>query len=182
MMGEIEKLESQNITLQRRLDEAEAAVKRLTAERDKAIAGQHLAAEAAAAGARPSAIPDVVDRALRSGPWKLNSKGKPVRHAADGFPELDGKADPITPRSVVESFRSEVPDYFTNGEQTSAETPARSAPASKASADLNGMENPWKNFNLTKQAEIFVRDPSLAQRLADAAGVPLIGGTRPGSR
>jgi hypothetical protein len=182
MDNSIEQLESQVATLQRRLDEAEASVKRVTAERDKAVAGQHLAAAAAAAGVAPAAIADVVDRALRSGQWKADSKGRLVRHREDGFADLDGQANPITPRSVIESFRSEAPFYWPDGAQAPAGASARPAASGKPSVDLSGMENPWQTFNLTRQGEIYRDNPELAQRLADAVGVPVIVGGRVGSR
>jgi hypothetical protein len=66
-----------------------------------------LAIAAAASGAIPDAIPDIVGRAIRSGEWKEEG-GKLVRHA-EGFPErgMDGK--PITPESVMPAIRKDVP-------------------------------------------------------------------------
>lgn len=164
-------------SLTRRLEESQAETKKAYAERDQERAGKMIAVAAAAAGMRHSAILDAVHRATLNTIWREDGKGRLVRHGADGLPDIGADGEPITARNVIESYRTEVEHYWPDGVYQPA--PAAPAPKPKASSTPGRSvsdsyeDNPWKNFNLTKQAEIYERDPDLAQRLADAAGVPL---------
>jgi hypothetical protein len=158
------------------IEQLEAQIRALKDRLDEAHVGQHLAAAAAAAaGVRPDAILDAVDRVLRSGRrWKLDDDGVFVRLREDGFPDLDEHANRVTPRRAVESIRGEASYYWSTDAQPAADS---AHPATgNLPADLSGIENPWLKFNLTRQAQTYEKDRELAQRLADAAGVPVLPG------
>jgi hypothetical protein len=167
---QIDQMESQIEALKRRLAESEATINKLTSERDVSLAARKLAISAASAGVMPGAIPDAVNRALNAGTWRQDDKGRLVLFAEDGFPAHDGAYDAMTVDSFVKSLRHEVPYLWPASESAAADKGADSKPAA---ADP---ENPWSKeyFNLTRQAAVWVRDPARAEKLAAAAGVPVI--------
>ena len=168
---QVDQLESQIEALRRRLAESEATISKLTSERDVSLAARKIAISAASAGVMPGAIPDAVNRALNAGTWRHDDKGRVVLFGEDGFPAHDGAYDAMTVDSYVKSLRQEVPYLWPASEP--AAVADKAADDKPAAADP---ENPWSKeyFNLTKQAAIWVRDPGRAEKLAAAAGVPVI--------
>lgn len=170
--------------LERRTSEMKAtfdsSVKALTdqrdlaiAERDQAIARHHRAiidreiSDAALAnGVRPTAIPDLLSRAERSG-WVMSERGKVVQRDGD---TIEIGADGVTPRTPKEwitgKLRDEAPHFFdmpTGGGSLGSGSP------------VNGGKNPWAvgSINLTEQGQIVRDNPAHAKRLAANAGVTL---------
>jgi hypothetical protein len=95
-----------------------------------------------------------------------------IRYNAEGFPDVTDAAEPFGAKSAVHELRKRSPFYWPEGATEPASLPRGGKPT--ASATDPGAENPWKNFNLTRQSELIARDPAKAQRLADEAGVPMI--------
>ena len=111
-------------------------------------------------GLRPSAIPDLTNRArtifrLKDGvPTAFESDGKTVRFGKD--------ANPLGIEEWVEGLTAEAPHLFQESSGSGA-----SGDGSGGANDSRVTRNPWSksSFNLTEQMKITKRDPKLAARL-----------------
>jgi hypothetical protein len=112
---------------------------------------------------RPEAEEDLIARVLDLGEWKEDKSGRVVLHKGglavltrDGYGEM-------TPDSAVVDLRPVAPHL--NRESDDGDD--------KRSADG---ANPWvkgEHWNMTKQGELFLRNPEHAKKLAAAAGIVL---------
>jgi hypothetical protein len=156
----IDELEQQVLTLQRRLMEAEA--KSIRAEEQLERVTVEVAVRDAIARSStpvsPSAVPDVVRRAVQAGGWHQDPQRGLIR-LDGGLPDLDAMGRTVTPAVWLENLQSDAPHLF-----VPAGGNAEAAP-----------KNPWlkDGWNMIQQGEIFKRDPALARKLAADAGIKL---------
>jgi hypothetical protein len=169
-MASLEELESQNETLKRRLAEVELENAGLKRQHERDVLAQHITAVAHDAGIHGSAIPYVVERAVASGEWKLNSKDELYR-VENGVPVVDhATGDYISPlRWMKQSLRKDAPHLFVDPEQ------AAGSPGSTA-----GVRNPWlpQFWSMTEQGNLYRKDKAMAEKLAAEAG-SRVGASRP---
>jgi hypothetical protein len=155
-----EELEHQLEIVTRRLDEAEKERKRVEKELEQKVIETHLREAIATAPVKvaPSAMLDVLKRAVAGGEWKVDSQGRLLRLAADGLPDVDVRGEYVGPANWLRSLQTEAPHLFVSED-----------------AEAGAVKNPWarETFSLTEQGKLIQSNPSLAQRLASAAGVKL---------
>jgi|SRR3954454_9453085 hypothetical protein len=157
----IAELESQIETLKRRNQDLETKILQAEASAERAIIESHLRTAAVEAGVVIGALPDVVSRAMRTGQWKLDSRGKLLRQQ-DGQPDVDTKGDYVTPKAWLKSLKAESPYYFAD-------------PQEQAQKSQDEPPNPWsaEHWNLTKQSRVAAISLDEARRMAKAAGSSL---------
>jgi hypothetical protein len=165
----------------------DAQIKKVTAERDQAIAkanqaeaGRHIALAALSAGVTPEALPDLMLRAAASG-WTNDDCGEPML--------LDkGKSSPVpSPRNFnaltlgewITNLKKTAPHFF-GGQPNCA---SQGNGAGSQGSNGGGYElsrNPWarSTWDDMRQVAIYRTDPTRAKALAEAAGSH-IGARRP---
>lgn len=161
----------------------DAQVKKLTKERDEALAGAtsaqknfervsletNVLGEASKRGLKPTAHADIMNRAR--GVFKMVD-GKLVAYDSDGETQLYGAdgATGLTIEEWIESQASKDAIHLFEGNSGGG------APGGSGGAGRNGVQrgpNPWKkeSFNVTRQMEQIRKDPVAARRLAEEANV-----------
>jgi hypothetical protein len=160
-----QELESQILILQRRLEEAETRAIQAERATEKKTVEMEIRNAAAVVGANPAAMEDLLDRALKSGDWRTNSKGQLMR-MVEGVPEVDTDGNYVTPRAWLKSLKPTAPYLFIDaadgGEKDTVE------------------RNPWlsQHWNMSDQGKLYAKDKVKAEQLAAAAG-SRVGATRP---
>lgn len=153
----------------------EAELKRVTQERDDAVTrhqrsviDREITDAALAAGVRPTAIPDLLGRAEKSG-WILTEKGKVVLRDDEGGTQYvigaDG-ASPLTPKEWINgAIRDTAPHFFD----------APTGGGALGSTGSAGIKNPYlkETENFTEQGRLEREKPALAKQMAAAAGYNL---------
>src|SRR5688500_2147953 len=104
----ISQLEHRNTELEQQLVIAEARIKEAESIAQRATVESHMRIAALEVGIFPSAMYDVVDRALKTGEWKTDSKGRLLRQR-DGVADVDIKGNYVTPNAYLKSLKSEAP-------------------------------------------------------------------------
>lgn len=173
-MATVDELEAQVETLKRRCADLEMENAGLVRQHERDVLAQHIATSAHDAGIHSTAVPYVVERAVASGQWKLDSTGKLYRTTEDGTFDMDERGDYVSPlRWMKTSLRKDAPHLFVDAE-------AQAAAAGNTTPSLDGIKNPWlaSHWNMSEQGRIYVRDPDLAQRLAADAG-SAVGAAKP---
>jgi hypothetical protein len=148
---QIEGLRSENETMKQRLSDV--------------TIDQSAVAVATKRGLKPSAIPDLTNRAR--GVFRLKD-GVPTAYESDGKTVRYGKeANPLTVDEWVEGLTAEAPHLFNESSGGGA-----SGERSGGPNDSRITRNPWKSdtFNLTEQMKITKKDPKQAARLKADAG------------
>ncbi len=168
---QIDQHEAQVEALKRRLAGLEAERDALKAEKAKAIAGQAIAAAAAAAGIPPQRIQSAVWHALLDREWRTGADGKVVLLAADGHEQYQN-GEVITPAVFMRTMRQDAYWFWSDDAGAPADPTGNQQPAT-ATHSSGAADNPWTEtaWNITRQSEIFARDPQKAESLARDAGV-----------
>jgi hypothetical protein len=109
---------------------------------------------------RPEAEEDLIARVLDMGEWKEDKAGRMVLHRGGlAVYAKDGHSETM-PETAVRDLKPVAPHLYVDG----GETTAKDGP------------NPFAkgaNFSMTRQGELVLENPQLAQKLAAAAGVTL---------
>jgi hypothetical protein len=151
----IDELELALEAAKRRGDQLETRAMQAEAEAEKTTIISHLRVAAYLAGSTDAPpgkergpIDDVVDNALRSGKWKLDSKGKLLRVREDGHADMttDGQYIPIS--AWMREHRKEFPSYFPNADQ--ADAPKSTSSRQAGGADVS---NPWTAAGWNQQRQ-----------------------------
>src|SRR4051812_17219649 len=123
-MDRIAELEAQVEILQRKNEtlEIEAAQAKRSAE--KMAIESHLRSAALQDGRfrGEKLVEDIVDNALRSGQWKLDSTGRLLRER-DGTPDMDVNGDYLTPKAWIKSLEKTAPHFFQDVQKSDPSCP-----------------------------------------------------------
>jgi hypothetical protein len=148
--------------LKRRLAEAEAQVAAAEAARERAVVEGHLRdAIARTPDLHPAAGPDVLQRAVDGGEWRLDSRGRLMR-VSDGQPEVTDTGEYVSPRVCINSLRETAGHLFV---QSADQQPGQTAQAA-------GAKNPWApgSINVTEQMRMLRSSPDIARQMAAQYG------------
>lgn len=140
----------------KRIQDLEIALRQSERSREKDLTSYHAREAARAEGVQESAIVDVETRAIDSGLFKIDSRGRLVRFE-NGGPVLNSDGKPGSVHDWVRDQRPTAPHWWGHPAQTEGKDP---------------VVNPWskEHWNLTEQGQVFQHDPARARRLAAAAG------------
>lgn len=170
--GEVEKLiasrlQSAKADFEKRFGAVTSERDALTARLSELQIDQGVIAAATRGGLqlRQSAIPDLTSRArsmfrLENGEARAFDQDGKVRVGSNG-------AAPMTLDEWVQTLVADAPHLFEGNSGGGA--------SGNGSGGVGNIENPWKREtrNITKQGEIFRKDPAKARALAAAAGVKI---------
>lgn len=159
VLARIKPLQDQLATLNTQLEQRERQLR-------ETQVNQEVITKATKKGLRPSAHDDLILRASRA--VKLENGVPKVIDLATG--QVRYGPDGVTPMTLdawVEDLVSAAPHLFENNSGSGA--------AGNGSGGAGNEPNPWKREtrNITKQGEIYRKDPARARALASAAGVAL---------
>jgi hypothetical protein len=139
------------------LSNAEYKIGKLEEENAWLKASRLIEKEAEKLGVGDKAMPDILDRARKSGEWVVKN-GHAVR-MKHGSVEYFPNGEDVTDKSFLRNIAPEAPHLF--GQQENVKDGAAGP-------------NPWVTKNLTQQGQLLKSNPSLAKQLAAAVGVKLV--------
>jgi hypothetical protein len=151
--------------------EKENKITQLTGSLKKITIDKAILQEASKRGVMENATDFILAIAERA--WDLNAEGKPVVKGDDGKIRYGKNGDEMQPSEWLDELVSKH-QYIVRG-NTGSGAPAGASQGSGAGGSGAGMPagyNPFKveTNNITKQMEIYKKDPAEARRLATAAG------------
>ena len=167
--GEVEKLVEKRTKsilgeMEKRLQSAEQQASSLSAQLLEKEIDRHVVEAASKIGLRASAIPDIKSRARNI--FKIVG-GAVAAVETDGKTPVFGRdgVNPLTFDEWVSRQVVEAPHLF--------ESNAGGGAVGNGSGGAAHGDNPWKRetFNLTRQGQIYTKDPARARSLMAAAGV-----------
>lgn len=169
----IEHLEAEIARLTRENEKLRTEVRQAKRDHEKSEVTWRVREAARVVGVAETALEDVVGRALTSGEWGLDTKGR-LRRMVAGGPEVDISGEYVSPTTWIKSQRPHSPHWFADASAALASEPSATAPIRQSLP--TGGKNPWskEHYNMTEQGRIYKQSPELAQRMAEAAGRELV--------
>lgn len=160
--GQIDQIVASRVKpFQDQLQEHKAAQERLLQELSVVKINNAAISAATKRGMRATAIPDLTSRARAV--FRLDNNGNPVPYIDGAVRYGKDGTSPMTVDEWAEGLVQAAPHLF--------ESSAGSGAASQSSGGAQE-RNPWakEHWNLTRQGEIFLKDPAKAEQLKRSAG------------
>lgn len=157
-----------------RIGELETQLKATTGQLEKVKIDTQILQLAKERGLKEGAEPFLLNTARAT--WKLDDHGNPIGYDESGKILYGKDGDNMKPAEWLDNLQRKN-DFMFTGNAGSGAQPANSgrqgSGAGGGAIDTN--INPWKteHLNITKQMEIYKKDPALAARMAAAAGKKL---------
>jgi hypothetical protein len=146
--------------LEQQVTDLKIALAQKTRDHEKSEIARHFERAMNKVNISYSAREDIMHRAISSGEWKLDSRGKLFRQLPSGV-QVNQEGEYSSPDEYLETLKVTAP-HLTG------------IPSQPTNSD-DSAPNPWMkpSENLTRQGEIVKSNPARARQLAAAAGVTL---------